>query len=322
LSKRDAWIDRGAQGDAEKFLDLLRSADLFLMSGCGAINDIWSANATKILETFELAIRLNVPTAMMGQGIGPLRDSALLAAAKRVLPKVQLVGLRDAQSMELVSSLGVAADRSHLTGDDALELAYTEGASECGADIGINLRFADYAGITETTAANYAQILSVKARQHGCRLLGLPISQFRGESDSESLSRAFGAAHVPFDDSSELDTPLKVIQRTRDCRVVVTASYHAAVFALAIGIPAIGIAHSEYYLQKFNGLAGLFRDGCVVIDAAQADIELGRKFDELWNDAPHLRDSLLHAAAGQIGKGRAAYDALSKLQRSHSSAPF
>jgi colanic acid/amylovoran biosynthesis protein len=91
-----------------------------------------------------------------------------------------------------------------------------------------------------------------------------------------------------------------------------------------MGIPAIGIAHSEYYRQKFNGLASLFGGGCVVVDAAEteADTELDGHFDRLWNDAPSLRDLLLRAATEQLGKGRAAYDALAKLQRSHSSAPF
>jgi colanic acid/amylovoran biosynthesis protein len=321
LNKRDAWLDSGNQNEAEQFLDLMRSADLFLMSGCGAINDVWSANATRILVTFELAMRLNVPTAMMGQGIGPLRNPALVAVAERVVPQMQLVGVRDQQSMDLVSSLGIGADRTHLTGDDALEMAYAERPEKLGANIGVNLRLAEYSGITEPVAAKHAEHLTAKAKECGAGLLGLPISRFRGESDSESLRRAFGAASVPFDVGSELDTPVKVIQRTRDCRIVVTASYHAAVFALAMGVPAVGIAQSDYYRQKFKGLEGLFGDGCVVIDAAQADTELGRNFDRLWNDAPRLRDSLIGATAAQIGKSLAAYEAILKLQKLRTPEP-
>jgi colanic acid/amylovoran biosynthesis protein len=324
LGFRDAWLDRGASRDADEFFELMRSADLLLMAGCGALNDVWSANAIRILETFELAIRLNVPTAMMGQGIGPVRDSALLAVARRVLPQVQFIAFRDAQSADVVSSLGVSADRTCTTGDDALEMAYAERPANLGANIGVNLRVADYAGITEPLAAKYAEHLIAKAMECGAGLLGLPITRFRSECDSDSLRRAFGGADVSFDDGTSLDTSLKVIRQTRECRVVVTASYHAAVFALAMGVPAIGIARSEYYLQKFRGLAGLFGDGCVMIDATQAegDEELDRHFNRLWNDAPRLRDSLIRAAADQIGKGRAAYDALLRLCRRHSSAPL
>jgi hypothetical protein len=61
-----------------------------------------------------------------------------------------------------------------------------------------------------------------------------------------------------------------------------------------------------------------------MIDATQteANEELDRQFNRLWNNAPRLRDSLIGAATDQIGKGRAAYDALSRLCRRHSSAPL
>ena len=42
------------------------------------------------------------------------------------------------------------------------------------------------------------------------------------------------------------------------CRLVVTGSYHAALFALSMGVPAIGIATSRYYEDKFLGLADQF----------------------------------------------------------------
>jgi Polysaccharide pyruvyl transferase len=42
------------------------------------------------------------------------------------------------------------------------------------------------------------------------------------------------------------------------CRVVLTSSYHAAVFALARGIPAVGISSTPYYDGKFGGLRELY----------------------------------------------------------------
>ena len=49
--------------------------------------------------------------------------------------------------------------------------------------------------------------------------------------------------------------PRAIIKRIGRCRVVVTGSYHVAVFALSQGIPAICLANSEYYEIKFRGLA-------------------------------------------------------------------
>ena len=46
-----------------------------------------------------------------------------------------------------------------------------------------------------------------------------------------------------------------VIERVGECRVVVTGSYHGAVFALAQGIPVVALVKSPYYVNKMAGLA-------------------------------------------------------------------
>ena len=48
---------------------------------------------------------------------------------------------------------------------------------------------------------------------------------------------------------------LRLIEQISRCRLVIVGSYHAAVFALAQGVSAIGLAGNAYYLQKFEGLA-------------------------------------------------------------------
>ena len=42
------------------------------------------------------------------------------------------------------------------------------------------------------------------------------------------------------------------------CRAIVTGSYHAAVFSLALGVPAVCLTKSPYYHAKFGGLPALF----------------------------------------------------------------
>jgi colanic acid/amylovoran biosynthesis protein len=277
------------------------------------VNDVWLTNAARILDTFELANHLGIPTAMVGQGIGPMRDPALLEAAARVLPRVWFLGLREGKSSApLLSRLGVNALRVQVTGDDAIELAYHERAAGLGGNIGVNLRLAEYVGLPENVVNSAQEILKQKARACGARLLGVPISHFHGESDSDALRQIFGAPSAEFDDGANLDCPLKIIRQARDCRVVATASYHAAVFALAMGIPAIGIVQSEYYRQKFEGLADLFGAGCAVVEASAADAarEIEAQFDRQWEQAPVLRDSLIAAAADQVKKGRQAYESL------------
>ena len=60
-------------------------------------------------------------------------------------------------------------------------------------------------------------------------------------------------------------SPEAVMKNVSACRMVVTGSYHAAVFALSQGIPALTISKSAYYDSKFNGLGDMFRNRLVSI---------------------------------------------------------
>jgi polysaccharide pyruvyl transferase WcaK-like protein len=118
---------------------------------------------------------------------------------------------------------------------------------------------------------------------------------------------------------AEANTPDRAIDAVSQCRVVVTGSYHAAVFALAQGIPAVGLAATPYYVHKFGGLAELFPGGCetVALDESGADVTLERAIVSAWTNAPGRRDPLLRAARAQIDAGRAAYLQLGQLVSRH-----
>ena len=111
-----------------------------------------------------------------------------------------------------------------------------------------------------------------------------------------------------------LDTPLTVIRRVGECRVVVTGSYHAGVFALSQGIPVVGLSRSDYYTDKFLGLADQFGSGCRLVPLDEPlDEALPARIIELWREAEALRPDLLAAASRQVEEGREAYALLGLL---------
>ena len=46
------------------------------------------------------------------------------------------------------------------------------------------------------------------------------------------------------------DSPMQMIRKIQRCRLIVTGSYHPAVFALAKGIPAIALVKSVTYINN------------------------------------------------------------------------
>ena len=127
--------------DLNDYLTAVSKADLVVVSGMGGITDTFQDYAFGVLDTLDLAIRIGIPTAMLGQGIGPLRNPKLKARAKAILPHVNLITLRESRaSAQLLASLGVSSDHVLTTGDDAIELAYQSRSDQLGRGLGVNLR--------------------------------------------------------------------------------------------------------------------------------------------------------------------------------------
>ena len=300
----------------DRFLDAVRRADLFLVTGMGGVTDAFPEYATEVLETLKLATRYGATTAMVGQGFGPLENPDLRALARTVLPRIDFIALReDRASGPLLRSLGVSDDRVATTGDDAIELAYESRSEHSGAGLGVNLRRASYAELDDDRLTTVREILQDAARAANAPLLPVPISRVRGEADADTIRRLVVGYREPSDGGRHLVKCHQVIEQVRSCRIVVAGSYHAAVFALAQGIPSIGLARSPYYLAKFFGLAEQFGEGCHVVDLGGSSwpAQLREVINRAWQSADGVRPRLLDAAKRQIERSRSAYRRIFEL---------
>lgn len=301
---------RRGPGQPYTAIQAVRAADLVVASGGGYVTDTWWWHAVGVLSLLSLAQRLGKPTAMFGQGLGPISHRALHVQARTVLPKLTVLGLReDRIGRDLASSLGVPAAVVTLTGDDALELVADNGTHESQA-IGLSMRVSDYAGVDPAAAAAVGDVVSQAAGAFGTSIVGLPVSRYQADGDLDAirslLSPADLAVNVVLDD---LHTPEALVAAAAQCRVIVTGSYHAAVFGLAQGVPTICLTKSAYYDAKFAGLQALFPDACFVVSLGQRGIAdwLRNTIEQAWHLPVPVRAQATAIAAGQRDAGRETY---------------
>lgn len=306
--------------DFDEFTNAIFNADLVVLTGGGYINDIFPYNVNQALITLELATSLHKPTVMLGHGVGPLENPDVRSRATAVLPLVEMISLREKRAgIPLLQSLEVSPDRIWVTGDDAIELAYQSRQSSLGNGIGINLRASHYSGVDSDWIEPIKQALHQAATALHAPLVAVPISRHcdpgNENPDSATIQQLLQGYPQVLDSGFELDTPQKVIEQTSLCRVVVTASYHAAVFALSQGIPTVTLVNSEYYADKFLGLADQFGLGCSVVFLSDKLLEqtLIEQINQLWHTAATLRSELLNAAVRQVEAGHSAYQQVYKL---------
>ena len=298
-----------------RFLLAARGATLHVVAGQGTFTDHARIHAMDVLNLLDLMERRGIPTALLGQGIGPLTDTALRARMARVFGRAQFIALREGRfSPGLVAELGIPPERVQVTGDDAIELAFEARPERPGTDLGVNLRIARSAGTTDDAIVPVRAALARFIRQHGISSRAVPIA--KGPSgDAVAISGVLAGTGYVGDGGASLLQPIDCIREVGRCRILVTGAYHAAVFALSQGVPTACLAASQYFSDKFDGLRAQFGPGCEVVPVGGDDFteHLTAVMNHLWDDAETLRAPLLAAARAQVESSRAAYARVAQL---------
>ena len=226
-----------------------------------------------------------------------------------------MIALREKSgSLPLLHALGVNREKVVVTGDDALEMAYSMRSGSFASGLGVNIRCSTYSGVHAGMLLQARDILRTVSAELGAPLVAVPVSFVPGEEDLQSLRETVLGGEVMPQVDAGLFRPADLIALIQRCRVVVTGSYHAGVFALASGIPVVALVGSLYYGGKFRGLADMFGAGCeiVALDEDGYPDALRSAVGRLWKVAPDLRPALLNRTEAQIAAGRAAYGRLQK----------
>jgi polysaccharide pyruvyl transferase WcaK-like protein len=308
---------------AREFGEALRVADLVLVAGRGGMTDVIEDDTLAILDILAAANHRGTATAMVSQGFGPLESPHLRARAIEVLPHVDLVAVRDAQrSAPLARALGVGGDRLLVAGDDAFEAVrrHRPTPGPVATQLGVNVRIAHYSGLEDGALEVVGRAVREFTLSRGAEPLPIPISNYGHESDLARTAALLGRPAGAFAGAS---TPAEAVEIAARCRALVSVSYHAALFALAQGVPTVCVAGSPYYRDKLAGLADQFGAGCEVIGLDEPALRdrLGEAMIAAWEAGPDVRGALVQAAERQAQRSASAYARLHDLVERSAASP-
>lgn len=298
------------------FFEALSEADLLIVAGMGGVTSTFPDYAFELLEVIRWAQQFGIKIAMLGQGLGPIEIEELRRDTSVALRGVDLLALREGRAgLPLLKSLGVPLTHVTVTGDDAIELVCRHPRGATGHGIGINLRYADYSGIRLRDIQEIRSVLHQLSRRIGAPLVGVPISHSPYDEDAVTIAELIHNGDMEVARLSEIRTPEDLLAQLQRCRVLVAGSYHAGVFALSSGIPTVALASSNYYVDKFLGLADMFGAGCQVVNLNESHFgdRLTHAVLEAWASADQAREPLLAAAQQQLRQSQAVYAKLKEL---------
>jgi polysaccharide pyruvyl transferase WcaK-like protein len=242
--------------------------ELTIAVGGGYVCDMDEQRAIDVLELLADASRSGGVTAMCSQGVGPISSELLSEWVSKVVPEVDLVMLRErVTGRPLLERLGMPPERIVVPGDDAILLSRPPLPAADRRPIGVSLRDAPYLALHGSEDEIGRGIALAAAR---LRAPLRPVTSCEWADEDRSVNRRVAqSSPVAEPDIRRSAGPADFADALRRCGVVVTSLYHAAVFAISQGVPAVCLATSGYPMSKYEGLADLYGGlGLTVIDVS------------------------------------------------------
>jgi|GEM_PF-194576 len=296
-------------------LSAIKKSDIVIATGGGYFNDNFSKHACDVLDTLQVAVQHGKPAVILSAGFEPVRNLELSKKMLTVLPKVNLVISREPiQGPSVIRSYGVDKHRVAISSDDAVELAFEARPSMLGRDVGLNIRQADYSGVDLSAIERIRDTLQCVVKKFDAKLQPIPISM-SGPSDLDAIAELMKGFSTQNFDPNALNSPDKVIRQVGQCRMIITGSYHAAVFALSQGVSVVAIAASPHYKIKLTGLKAHFGAGFEILDLNRALTSevIKNTIDDVWIKADERRPMLLAVAERQVALSKNTYKVLQNI---------
>lgn len=289
------------------WLQTVTSCDAIVSCGGGLVNDWFPENGKRILETIGYAQVVGKPTAMFGLGLGPVDTSYLKYLSRRVLPHLTVLSLREPTGIADLFGIFRKTPNHIISGDDAVLI--TSELSAVRSSIGVSLRGAKHAQLPKGVLTEIGkQVVAIAAREN-LKVQPLPVYLAESDGDLATFSKCEVPSHVIENDGTHIDQVQQLIECIRNCRVVVTGTYHAAVFALSCGIPVVALASSKYYHRKLGGIMAQFGERTAPLDMGRTDFSerLYSNIHSALNEPQTHRDRRLAAAIAQHERSSRAY---------------
>ena len=229
-----------------------RKAKLYINGGGSLIQDVTSSRSLYFyLYTLHSAKHCGCNVMMYGCGIGPLIKEHNIHMASKVLDKnVDIISLREDESLRTLQQMGVNTPHITLTADPALTLKPSssrqidrilaaEGIPTDGNYLCLSMRPWD--GF-ELIAGDIARCADYAYETYGMQTVLLPIEVPRDLSASEQIASRM--QHKPYIIRTRY-TASETIGLMSRMRAVMAMRLHALVFAATTGIPIAGIAYDK-----------------------------------------------------------------------------
>ncbi len=262
--------------NAPKFLSIMKRRKLYINGGGSLIQDVTSRRSLwYYLFTLRAAKKRGCRVMMYGCGIGPVKREHGVASARKTLNScVDVITLREPDSVEELARFGVTKPEIILAADPALTLLPADrdkvdaaladaGADPSGRYAGFALRL--WPGFA-ARAGDIAECARYVYKKYGLTPLFIPINHKSDSEAAEEVTKLLpDVPHTLLPGPLPSSLAIGILGRVE---VAVSMRLHGLIFAAGQGTPVVGVS----YDPKVSAFLRCVDGECVSLEDAHADM--------------------------------------------------
>lgn len=239
-----------------EFQEALRRCDALVSGGGSLFQDVTSRRSIYYyLGVLALARWCRRPVMICGQGIGPIRSPLARRLTRALLNRTQLVTVRDPDSVQTLDALGVRQPPVHLTADPVFALTPAPAErgkallEEAGVDLSrprVAFALREWAPPGSAVPPNpdrldvWSEAVAFVCRGLGAQAVLVPLHL---PEDAHVAERVAARAGVPAVTLPGGLPPRETMAVFGHMDLVVALRLHALIFAVAQGVPVVGVSY-------------------------------------------------------------------------------
>ncbi|MBT7192175.1 MAG: glycosyltransferase [Anaerolineae bacterium] len=262
--------------DIRSITNAITACDMVILGGGGIFHDYWGFDPTTMLTQNHsgiayfsgialLAKLLKKPFMLYAIGIGPLMTDLGRQYTQFACEQAQIITVRDIESKLLLEKLGVLSDDIHLTADPAFGIQsmlkgnrsiLADNKKNNGPVLSVAVRNWDFNISQRYWESQVAGALDIFIESHNGTVIFIPFQNLKQSNlcDEEVSERIRLKMHnkehaIVLSDNKTAHEKANIISQSD---LVLGMRFHSIVFAIASGIPAVGLVYDKKVQNLMN----------------------------------------------------------------------
>ena len=279
----------------------LRRTGLLITGGGNLIQDETSTKSLiYYLWVINTARRLGAKNMLYGKGIGPVNHPRNIIKVRRSLNRVNLITLRERESLEMLSEIGITGPEVHLTADAAFALPPAAGCDEYLARIGVKGPFfavslRSWANNPPDLEVQVAAFADYIVETYGYQVVFVPLRADQDVDISRKVMSLMKQSAVLADPAPQDFDRARAIMGAASFALAMRL--HALIYAMEKGVPCIGLVYSpkirqfmEYMQQRWHMPVEETQSGTLIQHAQAIHADKERISADIYESVSRLRE--------------------------------